>query len=534
MQEMRKDLKHWSEALKLADQLDPESIPVISKEHAASLEMTGEYNNAKIHYQQAMDSLMVSDIVLILFIPYSSYDLIRLVELQGSYNPDVELACRAGIARCTMQLGDIRQGRAMINQLNSIPLYKEAAQILEGLQQLTEAAEMYDKAGQSERAASIYIQAKNFNAAAPLMAKVSSSKLQMQFAKAKEAEGRYGEACTAYEAAGDMDSVVRLSIERLNQPQKAYAIVRKTKSIEAASMLSRHCLQAKDFKGAVEFLLLAGQMDQAFDIAMGHSEMDTFARIITLSAKPVDYQRIAQYYESRGEYDKAADMWAQSGQEAKAVALYLKVGTNPAIEKAIALVQKTRNHTIGVQVLDFVNEEKDGSSKDEFRFKLNIAMGQYSEAARDAMEMSRFEQEEGNYRVAHDKLFGTVVQMESLNKAVPTELMRMLSLLHSYTLVKSLIAVEDHATAARMLIRVAKNISKFPKHIVPILTSTVIECHRAGMKKTSLEYASMLMRPEYRKSVAPKYQKKIELMVRKPDKDAEDIDETLLECPFCK
>ena len=44
--------------------------------------------------------------------------------------------------------------------------------------------------GQYERAASIYIQTKNFTAAAPLMAKVSSSKLQLQFAKAKEAEGR--------------------------------------------------------------------------------------------------------------------------------------------------------------------------------------------------------------------------------------------------------------------------------------------------------------------------------------------------------
>ncbi len=35
-----------------------------------------------------------------------------------------------------------------------------------------EAAEMYERAGQYERAASIYIQTKNFNAAAPLMAKV--------------------------------------------------------------------------------------------------------------------------------------------------------------------------------------------------------------------------------------------------------------------------------------------------------------------------------------------------------------------------
>ena len=50
-------------------------------------------------------------------------------------------------------------------------------------------------------------------------------------------------------------------------------------------------------------------------------------------------------------------------------------------------------------------------------------------------------------------------------------------------------------------VRVARNISKFPKHIVPILTSTVIECHRAGLKKTAFEYASMLMRPEYRDQV---------------------------------
>jgi hypothetical protein len=40
--------------------------------------------------------------------------------------------------------------------------------------------------------------------------------------------------------------------------------------------------------------------------------------------------------------------------------------------------------------------------------------------------------------------------------------------------------------------------TRFPKHVVPILTSTVIECQRAGLKRTAFEYASMLMRPEYR------------------------------------
>lgn len=158
------------------------------------------------------------------------------------------------------------------------------------------------------------------------MARISSSKLQLQFAKAKEAEGRWQEAAAAYEAAGDMDAVVRLCLERLSQPQRAYAIVRKTQSVEAANQLSRFCLQSQDFGGAVEFLLMAGQMDQAFDIAMGHNEMDTFARIVAASAKPVDYQRIAQYYESRGEYDKAADMWSKCDQAPRAVQLYLKVG----------------------------------------------------------------------------------------------------------------------------------------------------------------------------------------------------------------
>ena len=50
--------------------------------------------------------------------------------------------------------------------------------------------------------------------------------------------------------------------------------------------------------------------------------------------------------------------------------------------------------------------------------------------------------------------------------------------------------------------------------VVPILTSTVIECHRAGLKHSSFSFAAMLMRPEYRPNVDPKYKKKIEVIVR--------------------
>ena len=84
-------------------------------------------------------------------------------------------------------------------------------------------------------------------------------------------------------------------------------------------------------------------------------------------------------------------------------------------------------------------------------------------------------------------------------------------LLHSYVLVKRLVKLGDHMNAAHMLIRVSKSISKFPSHTVPILTSTVIECQRAGLKQSAFEFASMLMRPEYRSQVNPKFKRKIEV-----------------------
>jgi WD repeat-containing protein 19 len=50
---------------------------------------------------------------------------------------------------------------------------------------------MFETAGMLEKAAAIYVAAKNFAAAAPLMAQISSPQLQRQYARAKEAEARW-------------------------------------------------------------------------------------------------------------------------------------------------------------------------------------------------------------------------------------------------------------------------------------------------------------------------------------------------------
>jgi WD repeat-containing protein 19 len=70
-------------------------------------------------------------------------------------------------------------------------------------------------------------------------------------------------------------------------------------------------------------------------------------------------------------------------------------------------------------------------------------------------------QEEGNYKLAHAKLFTTVSQLVSLGATPPQDLLRPLELLHSYILVKSLVGMNNHDGAARMLARVAGSISRW-------------------------------------------------------------------------
>jgi WD repeat-containing protein 19 len=50
--------------------------------------------------------------------------------------------------------------------------------------------------------------------------------------------------------------------------------------------------------------------------------------------------------------------------------------------------------------------------------------------------------------------------MELLGSTAPAEMVRALGLLHSYILVKTLVGLNDHEGAARMLVRVAHNISR--------------------------------------------------------------------------
>ena len=133
-------------------------------------------------------------------------------------------------ARTTLRTGDMPRGINLAVSSGNAALQKECAAILEGMRQWQDAAMLYEQAGAYEKAAEIYINQKNFAQAAPLMNSISTPKLHLLFAQAKEAEGAFVEACAAYEKARDLDAVVRLNLEQMRNPQRAMQIVRETRS----------------------------------------------------------------------------------------------------------------------------------------------------------------------------------------------------------------------------------------------------------------------------------------------------------------
>ena len=84
----------------------------------------------------------------------------------------------------------------------------------------------------------------------------------------------------------------------------------------------------------------------------------------------------------------------------------------------------------------------DGVVKDpHYIYKLYIALGNLPQAAKTAVIIARKEQEEGQYKAAHSVLFETFRDLEARAIRIPRDLIAMLTLLHSYLLVKKLVKV---------------------------------------------------------------------------------------------
>ncbi|CAG0902490.1 unnamed protein product, partial [Darwinula stevensoni] len=517
--DMRRDLLQWDQALQLARKLSPDQIPFISREYAQQLEFMGDYANALSHYEKGL--------------------------LDGRLEDDEQnMACRAGIARMSLRCGDLRKGLVLAGQLNSKSLKRECAEILEtmkaSLGQFSEAASLYEKANLHEKAAALYIKMKNWPKVGELLANITSPKIHLQYAKAKEAEGRYREAVAAYEMAHDYDSVVRIYLDHLNNPDAAVTIVRNTKSVEGAKKVARFFQKLNDYSSAIQFLVMSQCNEEAFRLAQKYGKMDMYAEIIGSEASPEDYKSIGLHFENERNPFLAGRFFHLAGQHERALKHLMRAAQSGAEEAAalrlaVEVAASSSDESLSNRLVDFLLGDVDQVPKDpRYLFRLYMAKGQLREAAKTAIIIAREEQNNGNYRNAHDVLFGMCQELRKQKLRMSADMAASLELLHSYILVKLHVRRGEHRMAARMLVRVADNISRFPAHKVPILTSTVIECHRSGLKESAFNFAAMLLRPEYRDDIDPKYRKKIEAIVRRPPRDGVgQEEEPKTPCPAC-
>ncbi|KAJ3028907.1 UNVERIFIED_CONTAM: WD repeat-containing protein 19 [Siphonaria sp. JEL0065] len=515
---MRRDLMHWDHALNLASKLSPSDVSLIAKEFASRLETESKFTEALSMYEKALESST----------------RMKVVE---SVREDHQVACSAGVTRMTFRMGDTSRGMKMLSGVDDGKLLSECAAILEGIKMYMESGSLYERAKHWERAAEVYTKGKLWAKVGPLLEYVSTPKIFLQYAKAKEAAKQYEEAAVAYERGKDHENLVRIYVEHLGNIDGAVKIVRETRSRDSARIVSKFFQSMRDYKSVVEFLLMAGMVDEAFELAQHHDVMEHFGEIVQAEATTEMLFNIATYFESKNQLLNAGIYLLKAKNYIRALRMFIRcpVLDGKPVELAIETVGLAKSDGLTHELIDYLMGENDGIPKEaKYIFKLYMSLGAYRDAARTAIIIAREEQMLGNYRTAHDLLLDNFKQLRKCKAKVPADLERMLMLLHSYILVKTLIRINQHDLGARMLIRVSNSISKFPTHVVPILTSTVIECHRADLKKEAYEYAAMLMRPEYRNLVDAKYKRKIEQIVRRPDKEENTISEKLSPCPYCQ
>jgi WD repeat-containing protein 19 len=108
-------------------------VPELSVEYAQQLEFKGEYESALKMYESALNA----------------------VDADGRTplcSDEQQTTCMAGIARCTLRLGDLRRGISYVREANDRKLCRECAAILESMNQQSEAASLYEAGELYEKA----------------------------------------------------------------------------------------------------------------------------------------------------------------------------------------------------------------------------------------------------------------------------------------------------------------------------------------------------------------------------------------------
>lgn len=518
-----RDLLQWEQALAMCPQVAPHELYAISLEYAQQLEFEENHREALLQYEKALSCS--SDA------PNSSVH---------------EKLCKGGIARTCLRSGDPRRGIQLAKDLKDSGLALECGRILSKQNShIQDAVELFEMGSFWDEACELYIQMQNWAKVETLLPKIKNSQMHLSYAKACEKSGKFDKAVRHLRTAGDMDGAVRLYLTQLNDVHSAQEIVMETKSLIGARMLAQFFQKIGDFETAIQYLIESDSIDEAMSIAKRQNKLRAFGEHLEKadSAKPGHFITLAKHFEDAKFPLMAGKYYFLAREFGKALKHLIKAATfkteddDLALSLAIDCVATANNETLTSQLIEFLLGDTADTPRDpKYLFRLYMAKKQFRDAAKTAVIIAQQEQMAGNYRNAHDLLYSMCQELKQNKLPIGSDLNANLVLLHRYILSRIHVKLGNHDLAARLLIIIANSISYFPAHTVPILTSTVIECHRAGYQYSAFKFASQLMRAEYRPQIDPKYAKKMEAIVRRATVREKSMDaETVMHrpCPNC-
>lgn len=523
--ELCRDLLQWEQALALAGNVAPEEVYAIALEYGQQLEFTVNYRDALMHYEKALG--------------YKDSTQLHVENVQVH-----EKLAKSGIARTSILNKDFRKGTNLALELNDKQLFFDCAQHLKSSNQLQEASLLFEKGQFYDEACEILIELSHWKKVEQLLPYTQTAKLHLLFAKAREKEFKFEEAISSYRKGGDLDSVVRIFLDHLNDPHSAQEIVLETKSQTGSKMLAKFFQQIGDIESAVQYLIQCDCVEEALLVSRRHNKLKAFGELLEKAdnAKPKNFRELAEFFEAEkytlltGKYYFLAKEYERAMKYLIKASVFSGEDESSALSLAIDCVATANDEKLTNQLIEYLLGESDGVPKDpKLIFRLYMAKKEFKEAAKTAVIIASQEQIAGNYRSAHDLLFSMAQELKENNLQIASDMKKNLILLHRYILVRIHVKLSNHNLAARLLVLVAENISQFPSHVVPILTSTVIECQRAGLRQAAFKYATQLMRSEHRQQIDEKYKKKIEGIVRKAPKNLKEEEDGVdsSPCPVC-
>ena len=228
------------------------------------------------------------------------------------------------------------------------------------------------------------------------MPKVTLPKLHAQYAKACEASERFQEAVQAYENAHDLDSVVRLHLNQLNTPERGFDIVRRTQSSDGARLVAKFCQDHGDFKGAIEFLLMAKGTEEAFELAKLHNQVEKYTEVLGDSIRADDALNVAQHMRRSTSPGWPASTYALAQRLWKSSETLHQVRREGGARghRYCGQSEERRPDAHFDETSSWANRRRAKDPNSIYR--LYIALGNYLQAAKTAVIIAKQEQELGN------------------------------------------------------------------------------------------------------------------------------------------